>query len=109
MNTTWLGFLGASLAAVAYLPQIWHLARERCAAGVSAVAFAVWLLASALMLAHAIAIGAVVFVTLSAFQIAATGVILAFALRLRGARCAFHSTADQLRARGTVKTWLRVG
>ena len=93
MSTTAVGLLGAALAALAYLPQIWHLMAERCAAGVSAAAFAVWLVASTLMLAHAVAIDAVVFITLSAFQIVATGVILAFAILLRGARCASHSTA----------------
>ena len=61
--------------------------------GVSVAAFAVWLVASTLMLAQAVAIDAVVFITLSAFQIVATGVILAFAILLRGARCASHPIA----------------
>ena len=34
------GFIGAGLAGAAYVPQIWHLTRERCSAGLSRVAFA---------------------------------------------------------------------
>ena len=40
------GFAGAALAGAAYVPQISHLVRARCSAGISRLAFAVWLLAS---------------------------------------------------------------
>ena len=95
MNTTVLGFLGAGIAAAAYVPQIWHLVAERCAAGISVPAFAAWLVASVLVLIHALALGAAVFVTLSVFQILAIGVIIASAVRLRGARCATHACGAQ--------------
>jgi uncharacterized protein with PQ loop repeat len=55
------GFIGAALAGAAYVPQIWHLVRARCSAGVSRPAFAVWLAASALVTPHAVAAGAAVF------------------------------------------------
>ncbi|MGH9248587.1 MAG: PQ-loop domain-containing transporter [Acidimicrobiales bacterium] len=46
------GFIGAALAGAAYVPQIWHLISERCSAGLSRVAFAVWLAASLLVTTH---------------------------------------------------------
>jgi hypothetical protein len=47
------GFAGAGLAGAAYVPQISHLVRARCSAGISQVAFAVWLLSSVLITARA--------------------------------------------------------
>lgn len=84
------GFLGVALAAGAYVPQIWHLIRERCAAGISRVAFSVWLLSSVLVASHAIAIGAVVFVVLGVVQTAATGVIVMYAARYEHSYCTTH-------------------
>ena len=66
------GFAGAGLAGAAYVPQISHLIRARCAAGISRLAFAVWLLASVLVTARAVAIGAGVFIVLGGIQIVAT-------------------------------------
>ena len=40
------GFAGAGLAGAAYVPQLSHLIKGRCSAGISRLAFAVWLLAS---------------------------------------------------------------
>ena len=51
------GFVGAALAGLAYIPQIWHLIHERCPAGLSRLAFSLWLTASILVTSHAVAIG----------------------------------------------------
>src|SRR5215469_2713575 len=50
------GFIGAGLAGAAYIPQISHLIRARCSAGISRLAFEIWLLASVLTTARAIAL-----------------------------------------------------
>jgi uncharacterized protein with PQ loop repeat len=85
-----LGLTGAGLAGYAYLPQIRHLVRERCAAGLSERAFALWLAASVLMTVHAVTIGSIVFVVLGLQQVAATSLI-AFLCRLyRGHECPSH-------------------
>lgn len=90
------GFVGAGLAGAAYVPQIWHLAREHCSAGVSRVAFTAWLVASLLVTAHAIAIGATVFVALGTIQICATGVILVYSSRYASSYCASHLPASHV-------------
>ena len=77
------GFVGAALAGVAYVPQIWHLIRERCSAGLSPTAFAVWLVASFLVTTHAIAIKATVFIALGAIQLGATALVLVYTVRYR--------------------------
>src|SRR5690349_3826427 len=90
------GLIGAALAGAAYVPQIVHLIREHCSAGLSRAAFTTWLAASLLVTAHAIAIGAFVFIALGAIQLAATTLILVFTTRYRGLYCATHLPAIAL-------------
>ena len=87
------GFAGAGLAGVAYVPQISHLIRARCSAGISRLAFEAWLLASVLTTAHAVAIGAAVFVVLGGIQIVATTLIMACAARYKDTPCPSHPPA----------------
>jgi hypothetical protein len=84
------GFVGAGLAGAAYLPQISHLIRARCSAGISRLAFGVWLLASVLVTARAVAIGAGVFIALGGIQIVATAMIMACAARYQSTPCPVH-------------------
>ena len=84
------GFVGAGLAGAAYVPQISHLVRARCAAGISRLAFAVWLLASVLATARAIAIHAGVFIAVGGIQIVATALIMLYAARYQDMPCLSH-------------------
>jgi uncharacterized protein with PQ loop repeat len=88
--TEFAGFVGAGLAGAAYIPQISHLIRARCSAGISRLAFAVWLLASLLITAHAIAIHAGVFIVLGGIQIVATALIMFYATRYKNTLCPIH-------------------
>jgi hypothetical protein len=78
------------LAGAAYVPQISHLIRARCSAGISRLAFGAWLLSSILFTARAIAIGAGVFIVLGGIQIAATALILVCAVRYKDTPCPSH-------------------
>jgi len=84
------GFVGAGLAGAAYVPQISHLIRARCSAGISRLAFEVWLLASVLTTARATAIHAGVFIALGGIQIVATALIMLYAIRYRDTPCPSH-------------------
>jgi len=84
------GFVGAGLAGAAYVPQISHLIRARCSAGISRLAFEVWLLASLLTTARAIAIHAGVFIALGGIQIVATALIMLYAARYQDTPCPVH-------------------
>ena len=84
------GFVGAGLAGAAYVPHISHLIRARCSAGISRLAFEVWLLASVLTTAHAIAIRAGVFIVLGGIQIVATMLITLYAARYKNTPCPSH-------------------
>ena len=84
------GFAGAGLAGAAYVPQISHLIRARCSAGISRLAFEVWLLASVLTMTRAIAIRASVFIALGGIQIAATALIMLYATRYKDTPCPSH-------------------
>ena len=91
------GYVGAGLAGAAYVPQISHLIRARCSAGISRLAFGVWFLASSLVTARAIALQAGVFIVLGVIQIAATAIISFYATRYRGMYCPNHppTTSDR--------------
>ena len=84
------GFAGAGLAGAAYVPQISHLVRARCSAGISRLAFEVWLLASVLTTIRAIAIHAGVFIVLGGIQIVATALIMLCAIRYKDTPCPVH-------------------
>ena len=84
------GFAGAGLAGAAYVPQISHLIRARCSAGISRLAFEAWLLASVLTTARAIAIHAGVFIAVGGIQIVATALILLSAARYTDTPCPVH-------------------
>jgi hypothetical protein len=84
------GFAGTGLAGAAYVPQISHLVRARCSAGISRLAFEVWLLASVLTTVRAIAIHAGVFIVLGGIQIVATALIMLCAIRYKDTPCPVH-------------------
>jgi hypothetical protein len=84
------GFAGAGLAGGAYVPQISHLIKAHCSAGISRLAFEVWLLASVLTTARAIAIHAGVFILLGGIQIVATALTTLCAARYKDAPCPVH-------------------
>lgn len=102
-----IGLTGASLAGYAYLPQITHLFREQCSAGISRSAFAIWLLASILMTVHAVLLPALVFIALGAIQIVAITTILVYSARYRGLVCPTHAMGpahDPLQSAGSGQT-----
>ena len=84
------GFVGAGLAGAAYVPQVSHLIRARCSAGISRLAFGVWLLSSLLTTVRAVAIGAGVFIMLGGTQIVATALIMLYAARYTDTPCPSH-------------------
>ena len=85
-----LGFVGTVTVAIGYLPQIIHLARERCSAGVSVRAWQIWLLSSVLIFSHAFEVFDVVFMALQTVNSGAMVLIIYFATRYRGMTCATH-------------------
>jgi hypothetical protein len=86
--------VGVALAGAAYVPQIWHLVRVHCSAGISRFAFCGWLGASLLVTSHAVATRAVVFILLGGVQILATTVILICATKYASSYCAGHAPDD---------------
>jgi uncharacterized protein with PQ loop repeat len=85
-----VGFVGTGFVVVGYIPQIHHLLKERCTAGLSVTAFAVWASASLLFLIHAAMIRDVVFVGVQIVNLAASGIIVAFCKRYEGQVCPSH-------------------
>jgi uncharacterized protein with PQ loop repeat len=85
-----IGLFGAVLAGIAYLPQITHLIKEKCSAGISREAYYVWLIASGAVLINALSIKATVFILLSSIQLVSTLLIIFFSNRYKGT-CAFHA------------------
>ncbi|MBI3491259.1 MAG: PQ-loop repeat-containing protein [Acidobacteria bacterium] len=94
-----VGFSGTGLVIVGYIPQIHHLIKEQCTAGLSVPAFAVWCSASLLFLIHATMIRDVVFVGVQVVNLAASGIIVAFCKRYAGQVCPSHAPAYSASAR----------
>ncbi len=90
MSLEWLGFAGTSLVVFAYLPQIAHLFKAKCAAGVSLSAYLVWTSSALLLLVYALTTGDPVFITLQGYQLLALGLIFVLSLKHRDHRCDEH-------------------
>ena len=85
-----LGFVATGLVIGGYVPQIVHLVKERCTAGISISAFALWCLASLLFLIHAAMIEDAVFVGVQTVNLVAGGLIVGFCKKYEGEVCPFH-------------------
>lgn len=86
----WLGYIGTAIVIAAYLPQILHLVRERCSAGLSAGAYLMWAIASMLLLSYAVGARDPVFMALQTYQVSAAALICFFANKYRDSLCALH-------------------
>jgi uncharacterized protein with PQ loop repeat len=88
-----LGFVGTVLVIGGYIPQIVHLIKERCPAGISIPAFSLWCTAALLFLIHAVMIRDSVFVGVQIVNLGAGGLIVVFCKRHEGEVCPFHRGA----------------
>ncbi len=88
--TTWVGFVGAALVIMAYLPQVVHLIKERCSWGISIGAYAMWFVAGILICAHAVSLNDPVFIVLQGYNVVATAAIAAFAKKYKQNICIDH-------------------
>ena len=85
-----LGAVGTTFVIVGYVPQIGHLVRQHCTAGMSILAFSLWCVASLLFLIHAAAIGDAVFVVVQAVNFGAGALIVGLCTMYKGEVCPFH-------------------
>ena len=88
-----VGIIGVAISMVAYLPQVVHLARQHCSAGVSGRAWAMWLVSSLLVGAVAVHRHDPIFILLQLSTLTSATVIVVLAHRYRGMVCATHATA----------------
>ena len=88
-----LGVVGVAISVLAYLPQVVHLARQHCSAGVSGRAWAMWLASSLLVGAVALHRHDPVFILLQLSTLISAAVIIVLVHRYRGLVCATHAAA----------------
>ena len=86
-----LGIAGIAISISAYVPQVVHLGRERCSAGVSTRAWAMWLVGGMLVTVVAVQRRDPVFIILQISGLASAGIILLLARRYRGMVCETHA------------------
>ncbi|MGH8525413.1 MAG: PQ-loop repeat-containing protein [Gammaproteobacteria bacterium] len=96
MSIHWFGYVGTALVIVAYLPQITHLIREKCSAGISFGAYAIWVVAAVLLLTYAILTRDSVFMALQSYQVLATGLICFYSKRFAHNLCEIHGGSAQV-------------
>lgn len=85
-----LGFAGVALGFLGYMPQVVHLIRQRCSAGISVQAYLVWLSAAVLLLTHALLIYDGVFIVLQMLGSVLDITVLFLAIKYRGRACPGH-------------------
>jgi uncharacterized protein with PQ loop repeat len=85
-----LGAIGTGLVIGGYLPQVRHLLKEHCSAGLSSIAFALWCSAALLFLTYAVVIHDIVFIAVQSVTLVANGFILMLTRRYEGQLCVFH-------------------
>lgn len=85
-----IGAAGIAISMLAYLPQVVHLAREHCSAGVSSRAWFMWLISSLLVGSLALHRGDPVFILLQISSLTSAAVILFLAHRYRSLVCEVH-------------------
>jgi uncharacterized protein with PQ loop repeat len=85
-----LGAVATGVVVAGYVPQIAHLIRQRCTAGISVPAFSLWCLASFLFLIHAAMIEDAVFIAVQAVNLVAGTLIVTFCRKYEGRVCPFH-------------------
>ena len=96
-----LGIAGIAISMLAYLPQVVHLAKEHCSAGVSSRAWMMWLVSSILIGALALHRHDLVFVLLQISSLTSAAAILLLAHRYRGLVCEAHLRSIPKRWLGT--------
>ena len=96
-----VGVAGIAISMLAYVPQVVHLWREHCSAGVSRRAWAMWLVSSALIATLAVYRRDPVFILLQISTLTSAAIILGLAQKYRGLVCAFHAHALPMREHDT--------
>lgn len=94
-----VGIAGIVISVLAYLPQVVHLAREHCAAGVSGRAWTMWLASSLMVGAVALHRHDPVFILLQVSTLVSAAVIVVLVHRYRGMVCLTHAQAARETAR----------
>lgn len=96
-----LGAAGIAISMLAYLPQVVHLVREHCSAGISRRAWFMWLASSVLIGSLALHRHDPVFILLQVSSLISAAVILLLAHRYRGLVCETHMHSIPERWTGT--------
>jgi uncharacterized protein with PQ loop repeat len=90
-----VGLVGTCIVAAAYIPQIRHLIKEHCSAGISVRAYSLWFVAALFFLAYAGMIRDAVFIIAQVLNLAAICAIVIYARRYENKLCLLHRHALQ--------------
>ncbi len=90
ISIEWLGFVGIALCILGYLPQVVHLLKEHCSAGLSTGAYCTWWIAAVLLLTYSIVRKDPVFIALQSYHVGATALVFYFGLKYKGQLCEDH-------------------
>ena len=86
-----LGVVGIAISVAAYVPQVVHLGREHCSAGVSTRAWTMWLISCLFVGTLAVHRRDAVFILLQATTLISAALILYLSRRYRGMACETHA------------------
>lgn len=98
------GIVGIAISMLAYIPQVVHLVREHCSAGVSGRAWMMWVVSGVLVGALALHRRDPVFIMLQVSNLTSTAAIAFLAYRYRARVCDQHVDAIRSGKRALVRT-----
>ena len=85
-----IGYIGTFLSIYAYVPQIKHLLKEHCSAGISIKMYFIWIISSVCILLYSVSIMALVIIVMQVANLFAISTILMFARKYKGDFCPYH-------------------
>ena len=86
-----IGYIGTFLSIYAYVPQIKHLLKEHCSAGISIKMYIIWIISSICILLYGISITALVITVMQGANLIAITTILVFARKYKKSFCPYHA------------------
>ena len=90
-----IGIAGIAISVAAYVPQVVHLTREHCSAGISSRAWTMWFIGALFVGLLALRRGDPVFILLQASSVTSAAAILYLARKYKGMSCPTHAAVDR--------------
>src|SRR6266542_3365732 len=85
-----ISYLGTGLIIIGYSPQIFHLIKEKCTAGLSREAFIIWSVASSCFFIHSCILKDLIFEIVQSISLFSSLIIVLYCFKYKNLYCGYH-------------------